>query len=149
MRHKHRAYSLSLQTTARASRASRVLISWYAQTNLIDQAEIELHHDPAATELAEDLRWYLEDFLEDVTRPSQARAARVRKAVEAVGVALFRALFVSSPDGARIWKKAQRYLPLTGIEADLADAIPGVPWEILQSPDTHTPLAVSPLVRPN
>jgi len=143
MRHKHRAYSLSLRTTARASGTSRVGIYWYAQTNLIDQAEVELPHDPSATELAEDLRWYLEDFLEDGSAPSQARAARVRAAIEAVGVALFRTLFVSSPDGARLWKRAQRYLPLTEIEADLVDPIPGVPWEILQSPDNHAPLALS------
>jgi hypothetical protein len=143
MRHKRRAYILSLQTIARAARAYRVRVSFSAEPNLIDQIEVGLPYDHGPAQLAEDIRWYLEDFLEDGDSPSQMRATRIRTAIEEAGVALFRNLFESSPDGARIWKKAQKHLPLTEVQADMADPIPGVPWEIIQVPDTHTPLALS------
>jgi tetratricopeptide (TPR) repeat protein len=143
MRHKRRTYSLLLQTIAQAATASRVRLSLYAQANLIEQTELDLSHDRDSAQLAEDIRWYLEDFLEDGDSPAQMRATRIRKAIEKAGIGLFRGLFESNPEGARIWKKAQKHLSLTEIQADVADPIPGVPWEIMQAPDTHTPLALS------
>ena len=142
MRHKRRAYSLSLHTISRSAQAYRVRVALYAQANLIDQIEVELPYDRNWAQLAEDIGWYLEDFLEDGDRPSQMRATRIRRAIEEAGLALFRSLFDSS-NGDRIWKKVQKQLPLTEIQADMTDPIPGVPWEIAQPPDTHTPLALS------
>ncbi len=143
MRHKRRAYGLSLQTVTRAARACRVRISLYAQANLLEQTELDLPHDRNLPQVAEDIRWYLEDFLEDGDSPSQMRATRIRTAIEEAGIGLFRSLFESSPDGARIWKKVQKHLPLTEIQADVANPIPGIPWETIRAPDTHTPLALS------
>jgi tetratricopeptide (TPR) repeat protein len=143
MRHKHRGYVLSFHKVAQAAAISRVQVSFYAQTSLLDQTEIDIPHDRFTGPLAEDIRWYLEDFLEDGSGPSLMRAARIRTAIEGAGIALFHTLFQSNPDSARIWKKAQKHLPLTEFQAGIADPVPGVPWEILKAPHTYVPLALS------
>jgi hypothetical protein len=52
MRHKRRAYSLSLQTIAQTY---RVRVCSYAEANLIEQIELGLPHDRNLAHLPEDL----------------------------------------------------------------------------------------------
>src|SRR5712671_5175028 len=51
----------------------------------------------------EDIRWYLEDYLEFADDPAPRIAARIEGRMEAIGDELFRALFQASDDARDLW----------------------------------------------
>src|SRR3954452_21701175 len=51
----------------------------------------------------EDIRWYLEDYLEFADDPAPQIAARIEQRMAAIGDELFRALFQSSDDARELW----------------------------------------------
>jgi hypothetical protein len=51
----------------------------------------------------EDIRWYLEDYLEFAQDPALRIAARIERRMEAIGDELFRALFQGSDDARDLW----------------------------------------------
>src|SRR5260370_42258323 len=83
----------------------------------------------------DDIRWYLEDFLEDGSRAAHVRASRVRDVVRQSGTDLFRAIFAVSRETEELWALAARNLRDTRIEIEATDLeTEHIPWEMLQDP---------------
>ncbi len=91
----------------------------------------------------EDLRWYLEDYLQHVSDPAPKIAARIERRIFELGGGLFRALFQSNDDVRDIWAGLHDHMSDTRIEivTGVRNAAP-LPWELLYDPQTKTFLAV-------
>ena len=93
----------------------------------------------------EDLRWYLEDFLQyPRTRPRRSRAGS-RGGWPRSGTELFQAVFQANDDARDLWATLRDRLPETRIEivTGVAEAA-AIPWELLRDPKTDVPLALRP-----
>lgn len=91
----------------------------------------------------EDLRWYLEDYLQYPLDPAPVIAARIEKRIEEIGEELFRKVFESSETARRQWARLQDQLNDTRIEIIAeVQAATAIPWELLRDPLTATPLAL-------
>ncbi len=95
---------------------------------------------------AEDLRWYLEDYLQHPHDPAPKIAARVEGQIKEIGAALFRAVFQSGDDARDLWASLRLSLSDTRVEVitGVSEAA-AVPWELLRDPATDTPLALRAL----
>jgi hypothetical protein len=82
----------------------------------------------------EDVRWYLEDFLQYPVDPAPEVARRVEARLGVLGRELFAGVFEGSRDGVRLWD-AVGVLPgvRVEVEAEPGEAA-GVPWELLRDP---------------
>lgn len=91
----------------------------------------------------EDLRWYLEDFLQHPWEPAPKIAARVELRLREIGLTLFRAVFRSGDDSRDLWATLREHLSDTRIEvvAGIGEAAL-VPWELIRDPTTDVPLAL-------
>jgi hypothetical protein len=91
----------------------------------------------------EDLRWYLEDFLQYPQDPAPAIAARIEKNLEEVGEELFRAVFQANDDARDLWATLRAQLNNTRVEivTSVAEAAT-IPWELLRDPKTDVHLAL-------
>jgi tetratricopeptide (TPR) repeat protein len=91
----------------------------------------------------EDIRWYLEDFLNYQQDPAPKIAARIEGRMTEIGTDLFRALFQSSDDARDLWATLRARLNETRIEivTTVAEATT-IPWELIRDPKTDTPLAL-------
>lgn len=87
---------------------------------------------------AEDIRWYLEDYLVYPLDPAPKIAKRIEQRIKDIGVELFRAILA----GSDVWFSAKQQLSETRveIESDVQDA--AAPWELLRDPDADVPLAL-------
>ncbi len=92
----------------------------------------------------EDLRWYLEDYLQYPQDPAPAIARRVEERMAEIGTELFRAILQASDDARDLWAEVRNRLPDTRIEivTGVSEANT-IPWELLRDPRTDTPLALS------
>lgn len=92
----------------------------------------------------EDLRWYLEDYLQYPQDPAPAIARRVETRMAEIGTELFRSVFPASGEARGLWAVLRDRLPETRIEivAGASEAHP-IPWELLRDPGTDTLLALS------
>jgi hypothetical protein len=83
---------------------------------------------------AEDIRWYLEDYLVYPVDPLPKTAHRMRQ----IGEELFRGIL----HGSKVWSSAESRLEETRVEveSDIANAV--VPWKLLRPPDLDQPLAL-------
>jgi tetratricopeptide (TPR) repeat protein len=92
----------------------------------------------------EDVRWYLEDFLQYPQEPAPAIARRVEGRIQEVGKELFRAVFQSTEDARDLWAQVRDRLAgmrvevVTGVAAAVS-----LPWELLRDPRTDFPLALT------
>lgn len=92
----------------------------------------------------EDLRWYLEDYLQYPHDPAPQIAARIEQRMTEVGSRLFEEVFQKSEQGRRLWARVSEDLSnlrvevVTGVEAATA-----IPWELLVDRHTKTWLALS------
>lgn len=95
------------------------------------------------TQDQEDLRWYLEDYLQYSFDPAPAIAARIEQHFDAYGRALFQTLFQNSNESRRIWASVHEDITHTRVEivSNPADTIT-IPWEWLRDPEMNDPLAV-------
>jgi len=91
----------------------------------------------------EDMRWYLEDFLDYQQDPAPKIAARIEEHMDEIGTKLFRALFQSSDDARDLWATLRTHLNETRVEiiTTVAEAT-AIPWELIRDPKTDTPLAL-------
>ena len=91
----------------------------------------------------EDLRWYLEDYLQYAADPAPKIAARIEGRIAEIGNRLWAAIFESSKTASRLWARLQPELSNTRIEivASVREAT-SIPWELLRDPLTETALAL-------
>lgn len=92
----------------------------------------------------EDLRWYLEDFLQYPQEPAPTIAQRVEGRMAEVGAELFKAVFQANDDTREVWSRVREQLPETRIEvvAGVTEAAT-IPWELLREPSTTSALALT------
>ncbi len=64
----------------------------------------------------EDLRWYLEDYLQYPQDPAPTIAARIEGDIKEIGVDLFRKVFPSNDDARDLWATFRQKLDDTRIE---------------------------------
>jgi tetratricopeptide (TPR) repeat protein len=90
----------------------------------------------------EQLRWYLEDYLEYPLDPAPRIAAGVEARMAELGAELFSAIF-GGQGATLLWAAVQGRLPRTRveIETEVADAA-ALPWELLRDPFADTVLAL-------
>lgn len=91
----------------------------------------------------EDLRWYLEEFLQYPAPPAPSVAERVEGRLADVGTELFRAIFQATDDARDLWATLRSTLNETRVEVAAAvQATSELPWELLRDPKTNTALAL-------
>src|SRR5947209_18963759 len=85
----------------------------------------------------EDLRWYLEDYLEHAADPAPKIAARIERRMAEIGTSLFKALFHASDDARDLWASLRDRLNDTRVEivTGVREAT-ALPWELLRDPKT-------------
>jgi tetratricopeptide (TPR) repeat protein len=92
---------------------------------------------------AEDLRWYLEDYLQYPLDPAPKIAERVEARLAEMGRELFEHVF--GPRGAfKLWARLSPQLNDTRVEivTDVRGAA-AIPWELIRDPDADSPLALA------
>jgi tetratricopeptide (TPR) repeat protein len=90
----------------------------------------------------EDVRWYLEDYLEWPFPPAPITAAAIERRIAELGAELFRKVF-GHEDARDLWVRARSQLSHTRIE--IAAGVSGattLPWELLRDPRTDQPLVL-------
>lgn len=91
----------------------------------------------------ENLRWYLEDYLQYPHDPAPTIAARIEEHIAEVGAQLFKDVFQSSEDARDLWATLREHLNETNIEVITSvQEATSIPWELLRDPKTDTPLAL-------
>ena len=91
----------------------------------------------------EQLRWYLEDFLQYPHDPGPKIAAGIEKRMAEIGRELFKAVFHANDDARDLWATFRTRLNearieiITGIEEAVS-----IPWELICDPKTDRPLAL-------
>ena len=91
----------------------------------------------------EDVRWYLEDFLQYPLDPAPLIARRVENRLAALGSELFTGVFEANRDTMRLWAAVAGSLAETRIEvAGGVEGAAAVPWELLRDPATDGVLAL-------
>lgn len=92
---------------------------------------------------SEDVRWYLEDYLQYPMDPAPAIAARIEARLAEIGAELFRAVFQANDDARDLWATLRAHLNDTRIEiiTGVAEAT-AIPWELLRDPKTGVHLAL-------
>jgi tetratricopeptide (TPR) repeat protein len=94
----------------------------------------------------EDIRWYLEDFLQYPLDPAPAIAANIEERMEEIGATLFEAVFNADDDARDLWAALRADLSDTRIEVitGVREAT-AIPWELIRDPKTDTALALRAL----
>ncbi len=87
----------------------------------------------------EDIRWYLEDFLQYPMDPAPAIAARIERRMVEIGADLFTTVLGNTP----VWQEARHDLSVTRIEIEttVKDAT-ALPWELMRDLEADVPLAL-------
>jgi tetratricopeptide (TPR) repeat protein len=91
----------------------------------------------------EDMRWYLEDYLQYPIDPAPQIAARIVTRLDEIGRELFRSIFHSSDDARDLWATVRadidryRVEVVTGVQEAAS-----IPWELIRDPKTDASLAL-------
>lgn len=87
----------------------------------------------------EDIRWYLEDFLQYPMDPAPVIAVRIERRMAEIGADLFTKVLGNTP----VWHDARHDLSGTRVEIEttVKDATT-LPWELLRDPEANVPLAL-------
>lgn len=93
---------------------------------------------------AEDLRWYLEDYVIHQEDPAPQIAARIEQRISQMGTRLFTALFACSMDAQNVWTTAKAVVDdiHVRIETSATDDMI-VPWELIRDPGMDKPFAAT------
>jgi len=94
------------------------------------------------SEEQENLRWYLEDFLQSPYDPAPQFAARIQTRMHDIGIEIFKKVFESSEDARRLWRTVSPKLEDTRFEIECG-AGEAIPWEFIRDTKTGRPLALS------
>jgi hypothetical protein len=96
---------------------------------------------PLSPEEREDLRWYLEDYLDAPYAVYQDRGSTIAKTIPVWGERLFEAVF-GAGKGQKAYIQARESEPCELWIASRSPAFLGLPWELLKDPDRSTPLVL-------
>jgi len=96
----------------------------------------------------EDVRWYLEHFLQYPLDPAPKIAARIEDRTADTGRDLFERTFHSNRDASDLWATLRSRVndARVGIVSDLEGAT-AIPWEFLRDPKTDVGLALHAILR--
>src|SRR5271157_266310 len=98
---------------------------------------------PVTPQNREDLRWYLEDFLQHPADPAPLIAARIEAQITAVGSSLFESLFQANDGFRELWSDLDGQLSESRIEiAAPVHEVSALPWELLRDPNTGRRLSL-------
>ncbi|MGA8139653.1 MAG: CHAT domain-containing protein [Desulfobaccales bacterium] len=91
----------------------------------------------------EDLRWYLEDYIENPHDPAPKIAARIERRLAEIGKELFKAIFQAHDDARDLWANLRPHLKDTRVEVvtEVRESTL-IPWELIRDPKTDTPLTL-------
>jgi len=91
----------------------------------------------------ENLRWYLEDFLQYPLDPAPTITARIEKRMEEIGTELFKNVFQANDDARDLWATLRTHLNDTRVEivTEVQEAA-AIPWELIRDPKTDAPFAL-------
>ena len=91
----------------------------------------------------EDVRWYLEDYLQYPVNPAPQIAQEVETRLAALGEELFRQVFLANPGTMELWATVKRSQANARVEvATGAEDAAGIPWELLRDPATGGVISV-------
>lgn len=92
----------------------------------------------------EDMRWYLEDYLQYLHDPAQKIAERIQERMTEIGTELFENIFQRNDDARIMWTGLCSRLNDTQVEivTDVQGAT-AIPWELIHDPRTETFLALT------
>ncbi|MDA1052868.1 MAG: CHAT domain-containing protein [Planctomycetota bacterium] len=91
----------------------------------------------------EDLRWYLEDYLQYPHDPAPTVAARIEGDLQRLGIDLFQHVFQADDDARDLWATLRQKLDDTRIEVNTSVAeVASIPWELIRDPKTDAALAL-------
>ena len=91
----------------------------------------------------EDLRWYLEDYLQYPQDPAPKIARRIEGRMAEMGTALFMAVFQANEDAHDLWATLRTQLNDTRVEISTGvEEATAIPWELIRDPKTDVPLAL-------
>jgi tetratricopeptide (TPR) repeat protein len=94
-------------------------------------------------DLSTELRWYMEQFLDERDDAALVRSKRIRESIKVCGRRLFQDVFQPNPECRAIWRRIAPRLSQTKIEIYESDEHVGLPWELLRDPTTNTPVCLS------
>ncbi|MEP0884629.1 CHAT domain-containing protein [Trichocoleus sp. ST-U3] len=91
----------------------------------------------------ENIRWYLEDFLEYPQVPAPKIAVNIEQRMTEIGVELFEKVFHANDDTRQVWEKVRYHISDTRVEivTGVSDAA-AIPWELIRDSQSNMPLAL-------
>ncbi len=133
---------LRLKQTALGNNRYRAELEFTAPNQAPASASAEF--DFALTEQeGRDLRWYMEDYLQNPHEPAPQIAARIEARMSELGGKLFTDIFEANAPTTRLWAKFSDHLADLRIEiSTTAQDATAIPWELLRDPTTDTVLAL-------
>lgn len=136
-------YTLRLTQTQEAENNYRVEIALEGQ-GIPRRTALSLFYFRLTKQDQEDIRWYLEDFLQYPLRPGPQLATRIENRMAEIGRELFKAMFYVNEDARDLWATLRLQLSDTRVEivTGIAEAAL-IPWELIRDSKTDTPLALS------
>lgn len=94
-------------------------------------------------DLSTELRWYMEQFLDERDDAALVRAKRIRESIKVCGKRLFQDVFQPNPECSAIWRRIAPRLSQTKIEIFESGEHGGLPWELLRDPTINAPVCLS------
>jgi len=136
--------SFTLRLTQFTENKDKYLIEIALESGGLPRQTVTSHFNFKLTDQdQEDIRWYLEDFLQYPHDPAPKIAARIEKRMAQIGIELFKALFQSSDDARDLWATLRTRLSDTRIEIiTTVQEATAIPWELVRDPKTDVPLAL-------
>ncbi|HSN77834.1 MAG TPA: CHAT domain-containing protein [Anaerolineae bacterium] len=91
----------------------------------------------------EDLRWYMEDYLQRAEAVEPVTVEQVEALLRARGEELYRLVLAANLDTQAIWFAVRQQLADLRVEiaASIADAA-AIPWELMRDPQSDSPIAL-------
>ena len=91
----------------------------------------------------EEIRWYLEDYLQYPDEPAPTLAGRIEQRLTEIGAELFRALFHSAEDARDLWATVRAHTNETRVEVVTSvEEAASIPWELVRDPKTDAALCL-------
>src|SRR5579859_1344266 len=136
------AVMMTLRVVDRMAGAEHAVELQLAGPGPVQSASVRFGFELSARD-REDLRWYLEDYLQYPVDPAPEIARAVEVRLAALGTDLFQRVFRTNDAARELWFALKRSLSDARVEvATGVDAAAGIPWELLRDPATDGPLAL-------